>query len=260
MKNKENYSFEDLLEIMRILRDANGCHWDREQTHESLKKYLIEETYEALEALDSGDRNKFADELGDVLLQVVFHAQIGKEEGTFDISDVINIVCKKMISRHTHVFGDDKVQTSDDVLVNWEKVKKDEKGLDSHTKVLESVSNYLPALMRSIKVQKKAADVGFDWDNVEDAFKKVYEEIIEIKEVYKSDEMGKIEEEIGDLLFAVVNVARFLNIQPEIALNKTTDKFIKRFEYIEQKSKEIDKNIESMTLEEMDELWEEAKG
>ncbi len=258
MINKK-YTFNDLLEIMSLLRSENGCPWDREQTHESLKKYLIEETYEVLEALDTGDKNKFADELGDLLLQIVFHAQIGKEEGTFDVDDVISMVCQKMIHRHTHVFGQASANTSEEVIDNWENIKKQEKGLESHTQVLKDVSTYLPALMRSYKVQDKAAKVGFDWDNVEGALMKVDEEIIEVKEVYKSNDLEKIEEEIGDLLFSVVNVARFFKIQPELSLTKTVEKFIRRFEYIEKNKFRFNKDLEEMTLEEMDLLWNEAK-
>ncbi len=258
MINKK-YSFNDLLEIMSLLRSENGCPWDREQTHESLKKYLIEETYEVLEALDTGDRNKFADELGDLLLQIVFHAQIGKEEGTFDVDDVISMVCQKMINRHTHVFGQANADTSEEVLDNWESIKKQEKGLESHTQVLKDVSSYLPALMRSYKVQDKAAKVGFDWENVDGALQKVDEEIDEVKEVYKSGNIERIEEEIGDLLFAVVNVARFLKVQPELSLMKTIEKFIYRFEYIEKNRFRFNEDLNEMTLEEMDLLWNEAK-
>ncbi|MCG8498972.1 MAG: nucleoside triphosphate pyrophosphohydrolase [Firmicutes bacterium] len=256
---KKKYCFEDLLEIMEILRSEKGCPWDREQTHESMKRYLIEETYEALEALDSGDKRKFADELGDLLLQVVFHAQIGKEEGTFTIEDVISLICQKMIERHTHVFGQAHADTADQVLDNWEEIKKKEKRLESHTQVLKDVSSYLPALMRSYKVQGKAAKVGFDWDNVDGAMEKVHEEINELKEVYKSKNMEKMQEEIGDLLFAVVNVARFLKVQPELALTQTIEKFINRFEYIEENGSKYNKKMEEMTVEEMDRLWNEAK-
>ena len=256
---KKKYCFEDLLEIMEILRSEKGCPWDREQTHESMKRYLIEETYEALEALDSGDKRKFADELGDLLLQVVFHAQIGKEEGTFTIEDVISLICQKMIERHTHVFGQAHADTADQVLDNWEEIKKKEKRLESHTQVLKDVSSYLPALMRSYKVQDKAAKVGFDWDDVDGAMEKVHEEINELKEVYKSKNMEKMQEEIGDLLFAVVNVARFLKVQPELALTQTIEKFINRFEYIEKNGSKYNKKMEEMTMEEMDRLWNEAK-
>ncbi|MDK2801581.1 MAG: tetrapyrrole methylase family protein / MazG family protein [Clostridiales bacterium] len=256
---KKKYTFDDLLEIMALLRSEKGCPWDREQTHESLKRYLIEETYEVLEALDSGDKNRFADELGDLLLQIVFHAQIGKEEGTFDIHDVISCICQKMIDRHTHVFGQAKADNADEVLDNWEEIKKKEKGLENHTQVLREVSSYLPALMRSYKVQQKAAKVGFDWDSVTGAMDKVKEEINELEQVYKTENMGKIEEEVGDLIFAIVNVARFLKVHPELALTQTVEKFINRFEYIEKNCSRFNKKMEEMTLDEMDILWNEAK-
>jgi len=256
---KDKYSFSDLLEIIKILRGENGCPWDREQTHESIKKYLIEETYEVLEVIDLGDKKRVCDELGDLLLQIVFHAQIAQEEGDFTIDDVVTGICRKMISRHTHVFGDEKAENSDEVLTNWEKIKKKEKGIRSQTDVLKDVPSNLPALMRSYKVQQKAAQVGFDWDNVEDAIKKVDEEIVELKEVYKDKDVERITDEVGDVLFSIVNVTRFLKVQPELALTSSINKFIKRFEYIEQESKKANKKIEDMSLEEMDELWNKAK-
>lgn len=256
---KERYGFEDLLEIMKILRSPDGCPWDREQDHESLKKYLIEETYEALEAIDLKNPEKLCEELGDVLLQVIFHAEIAEEEGQFTIYDVIDGVSKKMVNRHEHVFGKKHADTAEDVLKLWENIKKKEKGVKSQTEVLKDVPANLPALMRSYKVQEKAAKVGFDWDNVEDAWKKINEEMEELREAYESGNMEKTEEELGDLLFAVVNVSRFLKIQPELALTKTINKFIKRFEYIETKSSENGRKLENMTLEEMDALWEQAK-
>lgn len=256
---KERYEFNDLVEIMKLLRSENGCPWDREQTHESLKKYLIEETYEVLEVIDLNDKKRLCEELGDVLLQVVFHAQIAQEDGTFDINDVITGICRKMVLRHTHVFGDAKADTADQVLENWEAIKKKEKGIENQTAVLKDVPSNLPALMRSYKVQQKAAQVGFDWDNVEDVFKKVEEEINELKEVFRSDNMERITEETGDALFALVNLARFLKVQPELALTGTINKFINRFEYIEKNSAKSGRKLEDMTLEEMDELWNEAK-
>lgn len=256
---KERYEFKDLIEIMKLLRSENGCPWDREQTHESLKKYLIEETYEVLEVVDLKDNKRLCEELGDVLLQIVFHAQIAQEDDTFDINDVITGICRKMVSRHTHVFGDAKADTPDEVLVNWEAIKKKEKGIESQTAVLKDVPSNLPALMRSFKVQQKAAQVGFDWDNVEDVFKKVEEEINELKEVFRSNNMERITDETGDALFAIVNLARFLKVQPELALTGTINKFINRFEYIEKSGAQVGKKLEDMTLEEMDKLWNEAK-
>ncbi len=251
--------FNDLLEIMNTLRSEDGCPWDQEQNHESLKKYLVEESYEVLEAIDEKNDDKLVEELGDVLLQIVFHCQIGREQGFFNINDVIEKICNKMILRHPHVFSNIKLNTSEEVLVSWDKIKKKEQGLLSYTDELKHVPKNLPALMRAEKVQKKAAKVGFDWDKVEDALSKVLEEYYEVKNVYKGKERVKILEEIGDLIFASVNVARFLDIDPEFALNYTIEKFIKRFAYIEQISKSKDVDMMNMTLEEMDELWEEAK-
>lgn len=256
---KEKYTYEDLLEIMRLLRSESGCPWDREQNHESLKKYLIEETYEVLEAIDLKDKDKLCEELGDVLLQVVFHAQVALEEKTFSMEDVITGVCKKLVLRHPHVFGEVKADTPDEVLVNWEAIKKKEKGLESQTSVLKDVPKNLPALMRSYKVQQKAAQVGFDWDSIDDVFKKIYEEIEELKDVYKSNNVERITEEMGDSFFSLVNLSRFLDVSPELALSGTTNKFIKRFEYIEKESSKSGKKLEDMTLEEMDMLWEKAK-
>jgi len=256
---KDKYNLEDLVDIMKILRSENGCPWDREQDHDSLRKYLIEETYEVLEAIEMKDSKKLVEELGDLLLQIVFHAQIASEEGTFDIYDVIKSVCEKMINRHTHVFGHDKADTPEEVLDNWEKLKKKEKGIKTHTDVLKDVPSNLPALMRSYKVQQKAAQVGFDWDNIEDVIKKVDEEIHELKDVYSSKNVERINDEMGDVFFALVNLSRFLNVQPELALTSTINKFIKRFEFIEKESLKAGKKLEEMTLREMDQLWEKAK-
>jgi tetrapyrrole methylase family protein / MazG family protein len=251
--------FYDLVDIMDVLRSPEGCPWDREQTHESLKRYLIEESYEVLEAIDEEDEDKIVEELGDVLLQVVFHSQIGKEDGYFDIGSVINGICSKMIDRHPHVFGNKSVKDSSEVLRNWDSIKKNEKGLKTSTEELEHIAKNLPALMRAEKIQSKAKKVGFDWDRVEDAMDKVLEEFLEVKDVYKGENRARILDEIGDLLFACVNVARFLNIDPELALNKTSDKFIQRFSYIEEKATDSGMKLEEMTLEQMDALWNEAK-
>lgn len=256
---KDKYSFSDLLGIMALLRSEEGCPWDREQTHESLKRYLIEETYEVLEVIDLNDKKRLCEELGDLLLQIVFHAQIASEEGSFDVNDVITGICRKMIMRHTHVFGEDKASTPDEVVDNWEAIKKREKGIKSHTGVLKDVPANLPALIRSYKVQQKAAQVGFDWDNIDDVLNKVDEEIKELKDVYNSKNVERITDEMGDVFFALVNLARFLKIQPELALTGTINKFIKRFEYIEQESIKAGRNLEDMTLSEMDELWNKAK-
>lgn len=256
---KNQYGYGDLLEIMRMLRSPGGCPWDREQDHETLKKYFIEETYEVLEAIDLKDPAKLCEELGDVLLQVIFHARIAEENGQFTMDDVIDTVSKKMVHRHQHVFGAAQAETAEDVVDLWEDIKKQEKGAKSQTDVLKDVPSILPALMRSYKVQEKAAKVGFDWDHVEDAWQKVLEETEELHEAYQTMDRDKMEDEMGDLLFAVVNVARFLKVQPELALTGTINKFIRRFEYIESKSREAGRELSSMTLMEMDALWDEAK-
>jgi len=254
-----NGKLDRLIDIMKLLRSKDGCPWDREQTYESLKSYLIEETYEYLEAVDSNDKRHMCEELGDVLLQVVFHAQIAAENGDFNINDVINGICDKLIHRHPHVFGDVRVDTSGEVLKNWEEIKKKEKGLVDQTSVLQDVPKNLPALMRSYKVQQKAAQVGFDWDNPADVFAKIREEIDELEAEYKKSDKNGIEDELGDVLFSVVNLSRFLKVHPELSLSQSTNKFIGRFEYIEQRASELGKKLDEMTLTEMDVLWKEAK-
>ncbi|WP_370814629.1 nucleoside triphosphate pyrophosphohydrolase [Butyricicoccus pullicaecorum] len=254
---KEKYTYEDLLEIMRILRCPEGCVWDREQDHKSIRRSFIEETYEAVEAIDNDDPVLLQEELGDVLLQVVFHAQIEAEAGRFTMDDVADGICKKMIYRHPHVFGSVEVKNSDDVLTNWDALKQKEKHQKSTTETLESVARSLPGLIRAEKVQHKAAKVGFDWDEVSGALDKVREETAEVARAIDGD--GDPSEELGDLLFAVVNVARFLKTDPEDAINRTTDKFIRRFAQVEQAAKDVDRSLSEMSLAEMDALWDAAK-
>lgn len=254
--NDKKYTFDDLLEIMRVLRGENGCPWDKAQDHQSIKYALLEEACEVMESLDKKDSDAFADELGDLLLQVVFHAQIGYENNTFDIDDVLYHICNKLITRHTHIFGTDKSDSSDNALDIWEKNKKAEKGLSTQTEIMRDVCSYLPQLIRAEKVQKKAAKVGFDWDSAEGALTKLKEEIDELEEAKTRE---KIEEEFGDLLFSCVNYARFLKVNPEDALKKATDKFIDRFEKVENLANHRGKKLEDMTLSEMDVLWEEVK-
>lgn len=251
--------FNDLLKIMEKLRSENGCPWDKEQTHKSLKKYLIEECYEVLEAIDEKDEEKIVEELGDVLLQIVFHACIGKEDGYFNISDVIKSICKKMILRHPHVFGEVIVSGSKEVLYNWDAIKVKEKGYKTYTEQLKHVAKNLPSLMRASKVQGKAANIGFDIENIESAMDKILEELNEVKNVYKSNNRAKILEEVGDLIFSTVNVSRFLDIEPEFALNYTIDKFITRFEYIEETVTSKGDSLEGVSLQIIDQLWEESK-
>jgi len=255
-KQIESFCFENLVEIMELLRSPSGCPWDREQTHKSIKQYMIEEAYEVLETIDSEDDKKFMDELGDLLLQIVFHAQIAKERGSFDINDVLGNVCRKMITRHIHVFGDAEAKDSNQALNNWESVKKQEKGHKSYTQSLKDIPPHMPALMRSYKVQKKASLAGFDWEHIDDVFLKVDEELNELRQACSIAIHEKIFEETGDLLFSIVNVARFLNVEPEFALKRTIDKFIMRFSYIENMA---DKPLDEMTLAEMDALWDRSK-
>nr|WP_122012968.1 nucleoside triphosphate pyrophosphohydrolase [Maliibacterium massiliense] len=253
------YGFEQLLEVMRILRGPGGCPWDREQTHASLKPYLIEEAYETLEAIDLGDAGKMTEELGDVLLQVVFHAQVGADRGAFDIRDVTTGVCKKMIERHPHIFGDAHADTPEEVLVNWEKIKKRAKRLDRQADVLADVPHNLPALMRAYKVQQKAADVGFDWDDAQGALDKLQEELRELSEACDAGDQAAAAEEMGDALFAIANVARLLNIRPELALGAACEKFIARFGRMEDLARSRGFALEALDLPAMDALWEEIK-
>ncbi len=258
-KPDETKDFQDLINVMGTLRGEEGCMWDLEQTHESLKRYLIEECYEVIEAIDEEDDEKLIEELGDVLLQVVFHAQIGREDGYFNINDVIGSITNKMISRHPHIFSDVKVKNTDEILDNWDEIKKKEKSMETYTDELKHVPKCLPGLLRADKVQRKAGKVGFDWNDVEPAMDKILEELQEIKDVYKGSDVSRIQEEVGDLIFATVNIARLLDIDPEFAVNYTIDKFIKRFQFIEDAGIRNGIDMKSMTLEEMDALWNEAK-
>ena len=235
--------FQDLLDIIETLRNPGGCPWDREQTHESLKSALLEECYEVIDAIENEDEDALIEELGDVLLQVVFHASIGKEDGYFDIMDVIGGISNKMINRHPHVFGNEEANTSEQVLVNWDEIKKEEKGIKTLTEEMQNIAKSLPATTRAYKVQKKAKKVGFDWNDVNYAMDKVKEELNEIKEVYNCEDKSIIEGEVGDLLFACINVARFLEVDGELALDKTIKKFIKRFSYIENEAIKNNKNF-----------------
>lgn len=253
---KEQYTIDDLFEILTILRGENGCPWDRVQTHESIKKNMIEECYEAVDALDNGSDKDFANELGDVLLQVAFHAQLAKERGAFSFDDVLNELCTKLITRHTHVFGNDKADSADEALTSWEKNKKKEKKLDTYTEVLKDVPNYLPALMRAEKIQKKAGDTGFDWTDINDVYDKIEEEIDEVRQAKTAEER---EEELGDLLFSVVNLGRFLKVNSETALTNASNKFIRRFAMLEREVKAQGRELSDLDLTEMDQIWEKIK-
>ncbi|MEH7491726.1 nucleoside triphosphate pyrophosphohydrolase [Neobacillus niacini] len=251
-------NFSKLREIIAVLRGPNGCPWDKEQTHESLKKYLIEETYEVIEAIDSGDIDHLVEELGDVLLQVMLHAQIGEDEGYFAIEDVLEVLSAKMIRRHPHVFGDKKAEDSKEVLRNWQEIKKQEKG-ETESSLLEGISKSLPNLLRAYEMQKKAAKVGFDWQEITPALEKVKEELEEFENEINQESFVEAKKEFGDILFAFVNVARFLDIHPEEALFETNQKFIRRFQFIEERVKSSGKSIEEHSLEELDQFWDEAK-
>lgn len=255
----KEYTIEDLRDILVTLRGENGCPWDRAQTHQSIKKSMIEECYEAIDALDSGDDHAFANELGDVLLQVAFHARLAEERGAFDFDDLVNEICTKLITRHTHVFGGDKAVSAEEALSQWEKNKKKEKNLSSYTAMLKDVPNYLPALMRSEKIQKKAGSVGFDWESAEPVYDKISEETEELKRALSQGDNSMIEEEYGDLLFSVVNLGRHLGLTPEIALTKASDKFISRFEKMENEAEKNNRDMAQMSPDELDLLWKNAK-
>ncbi len=249
------WPLDPLVEVMARLRGPDGCPWDREQTHQSLRKYMLEEAYEAVEAIDSGDPDQLCEELGDVLLQVAFHAQVARESGAFDMHDVIEAITAKLVRRHPHVFGDVNAETAADVVRNWEAIKQVEKGGKEPESILDGISTALPALSRAYQVQKRAAKVGFDWEDIQGPVQKVREELYEIL----AARPDQLEGEIGDLLFSVVNLARMLKVDPEVALTLTTAKFMRRFAYIEQRAREKGKNLSDMSLSEMDGLWDEAK-
>ena len=264
---KKDYTIDDLTDILSTLRSENGCPWDRVQTHDTIKKHIIEEGYEVIDALERGDDAMFANELGDLLLQVVFHSQIAVERGAFDFGDVVNEICRKLISRHTHVFGEDKAVDAAQALNTWDDNKRKEKGELSVAESMRDVPAVFPSLMRAEKIQKKAAKVGFDWPDISGAIAKTHEEVDElsaaitdaIADAIASEESNFIREEYGDLLFSLVNVGRFLKLDPEEALRRATDKFINRFEILEQLAQENQEKLSNMTLEELDSLWEQAK-
>ena len=255
--NKNNYDFEDLILVVKLLRSEGGCPWDMEQTHKSIRKDFIEETYEVIEAIDTDDPVLLREELGDVLLQVTFHAQIETEEGRFDIHDVANDICAKLIHRHPHVFGEVKVENSAEVLVNWDKIKGEEKQRITLTDKLRAIPPMLPALMRAQKVGKKASF--FDFETDEAVFDKLYEEIEEVRAAMKSGDQSAINEEIGDLLLTVTSLARKAKSDSEEALTNATNKFIDRFEKVEKTVISQGKNVEEMTMAELDAVWDSIK-
>lgn len=258
-ERKDFYTMNDFLKIVEILRSPEGCPWDKAQTHESIRANFIEETYEAIEAIDTRDTALLREELGDVLLQVALHAQMEKEQGHFSFENVVNEVAQKLVYRHPHVFGDVSASNEEEALKSWDDAKKASKEQKTTTQVLQSVSRALPALIRSEKVQKKAAKAGFDWPDVQGAMEKVSEELSEVRSAAASGNQEACMDEVGDLLFAAVNVARFLHAEPEEALTRSCDKFIRRFQTVENLASEKGVCMETASLEVLDALWEEAK-
>ncbi|MEG2420330.1 MAG: nucleoside triphosphate pyrophosphohydrolase [Oscillospiraceae bacterium] len=253
-KSKESYSVNDLAEIVRLLRSAEGCPWDKVQTHESIRRNFLEEAYEVVEAIDEENPVHLQEELGDVLLQVLFHTRIEEEAGRFALDDVADGICKKLIYRHPHIFGNVQVADADEVLVNWEALKRIEKSQETYADSVDAVARSLPGLWRAEKIQKKAKKAGFDWDDIAGALEKVREETAELEEAVRDG--TNVEEELGDLLFAAVNAARFAKVDPEVALHSACDKFSARFRRTEELA---GGKLDTMTLDEMNLLWEQAK-
>ena len=256
---KDRYDFDDLCEIMTILRGEGGCPWDREQTHESIRNSLIEETYEAVEGIDNGDMVLLREELGDVMLQVVFHSEIERERGVFDIGDVITDECKKLVSRHPHIFAEAKAETSNDVLVAWDKIKSEEKKRKTTGQKLRSIPASLPALMRADKLGSVSKKAGFDFLSAEDAFSKIVEETAEVRAEMERGSGDALTEELGDLLLAVVNTARLCGVDAEHALSLACDKYCRRFERLEAALAAEGKTTDGMSMEELDRVWDAVK-
>jgi tetrapyrrole methylase family protein / MazG family protein len=257
---KAGESMERLLGVMERLRGPDGCPWDQKQTNASLKSDLIEEAYEVIDAIESGDASALEEELGDLLLQVVFHSQICREAGHFEFYQVADAITDKLVRRHPHVFGDVEVSGAQEVLQNWDAIKRQEKGGDeAHRSILAGIPNHLPALQKAYQVQKRAARAGFDWDNLEDVFAKLHEEIDEVKEALSRNDEEDTRMELGDLLFSVVNVSRFLGHNPEELLNANIKKFMRRFEHVERRVHVSGKAFDGYSLKELDAFWDEAK-
>jgi MazG family protein len=251
-------SFDELVKLMTTLRGPGGCPWDRKQTLPDLKPYVIEEAYEVVDAIDRDDRRALAEEVGDLLLEAVFIAEITREEGSFDIYDAVGAVHDKLVRRHPHVFADVEADDAEQVLVNWEKLKNEERKSENKS-LLSGVPQALPALLKSSRLTEKAARVGFDWRATDDVFEKLDEETAELREAVKKGAQDEIHEEIGDLLFTIANIARKVNVNPEEALQSTARKFMRRFESMESVVRGRGQNLDQLTLEEMDALWDEAK-
>lgn len=256
---KDRYDFSDLVEIVRVLRAPGGCPWDAEQTHTSIRENFLEETYEVIEAIDTLDPELMREELGDVLLQVVMHSDMATEDGWFTMDDVANDICQKLIIRHPHVFGDVVVNSTGDVLKNWDDIKRQTKKQKTQSEAMAAIPATYPALMKAQKVQSKARKAGFDWDDPTGAFEKIYEETAELKEALADGDEARIEDELGDLLFSAVNVARFCHCDAETALEKATRKFMARYTVTERLAREKGIDMKESSIEVLDMLWDEAK-
>jgi len=250
-------NFDELVNIVAKLRGPGGCPWDREQTRDSLKPFLVEEFYELIDALDENDHEGIREEMGDLLFQILFQSQLSKEEGLFDIHDVVDGIARKMVNRHPHVFGDRKLKSSQEVMEHWQEHKKKEG--KNYESVIDGVPRALPALLRARKLQIKATKVGFDWERIEDVFDKLDEEIAELKEALGKKDRKEIESELGDIFFVLVRIANFVNVNPEDALRNTIGKFTGRFIYMEKAARREGKQLSDMTLAEMEVLWNKAK-
>ena len=256
---KERYNVNDLVQLIKVLRAPGGCPWDRKQTHESIRKNFIEETYEVIEAINKNDTDLLREELGDVLLQIMLHTEMEREKGTFDFDEVVNELCQKLVIRHPHVFGDSVAKDSFEALGKWDEVKLQTKGMKKQSESMLKVPREFPALMRAQKIQQKAAKAGFDWDDLSGAVDKLYEEINELKIALEQGSQPQIEEEFGDVLFSCVNVSRFIDVDSEEALTASTDKFLNRYLIVERLAQERGVDMKEASIERLDLLWDEAK-
>ena len=256
---KDEYNIEDLIRIVEVLRAPGGCPWDREQTHQSIKKNFIEETYEVIEAINKDDAEGLREELGDVLLQVLLHCQMESEKGVFDFNDVANDLCKKLVVRHPHVFGEKSAQNEAEALERWDEIKLKTKGMKKQSEAMLKVPREFPALMRAQKIQEKAAKAGFDWNDENGAIEKLLEEINELKNALSGGNQNEISDEMGDVLFSCVNISRFAKSDAEESLSASTDKFLSRYLIVEKLAEQRSVNMKEAPIEVLDELWDEAK-